>query len=236
MVRLSALGLLLGLVGCSGSFGAFDDLPPLSDNSDAPWPRLVDTPEAPEGRLVTGEGERATERLAALRGDSETRLARANQVLPVSDSLLARGEASQTRPLNEAPPVDEAGLLARAAQLQSRTADVQPAVDDADLLARAARVRAQAQIASAPVNEADLQARAALLRQRTSDVAALNEADLLSRASRSQRGDTAPVAPIVQNAPVAPRPPVPLRPLDTPVVSSSFEERARLARERAAGL
>lgn len=235
MSRLSVLGLLVGLVGCN-SFGAFEDLPPLSDTSNAAWPRLVDTPEPPEGRLLAGEGDRATERLSGLRGDSQARLARADQVPSVSDSLLARGDASRTRPLSEAPPVDEAGLLARAAELQTRTSDAPSAVNDADLLARAARLQAQAEIASAPVDEADLQARAALLRQRTSDFATLNEADLLARAARNQQGFTAPVAPIAQNAPASPRPPAPLRPLDTPVVSSSFEERARLARERAADL
>ena len=226
----------MGLAGCSGSFGAFEDLPPLSDHSEAPWPRLVDTPEPPKGRLVAGDGERATERLNELRSQSQARTARADQVLPVSDSLLVRGEASQTRPLNQVPPVDEVGLFARAAQLQARTTDAPPAVDDSDLLARAARLQAQAQFAAAPVDEAGLEARAALLRQRTSDLATVNEADLLSRSARNQQGFVAPVAPLVQTAPPAPRQPAPLRPLDTPVVSSSFEERARLARERAAGL
>ena len=65
---------------------------------------------------------------------------------------------------------------------------------------------------AAPIDDGALQARAALVRARTSAPPATSS--------------------IITGAQV--RRPVPLRPLDTPVVSDSFEERARLARERAA--
>jgi len=236
MSRLSVLGLLFGLAGCGGTFGAFDGLPASSDVSNVPWPRLVDTPEPPEERLTAGTGEQATERLNALRGQSEGRLARANQILPVTDSLLVRADANRSRPESTVPPVDEAGLLARAEQLQARTAVAPHAVDDADLLARAAQVQARSQVASSDVNETDLLARAALLRQRTAELGTVNEAELLARAIGNRPATRTLATPVAQSSPTAPRPPVPLRPLDTPVVSSSFEERARLARERAAGL
>ena len=232
MSRLGVLGLLVGLVGCGSSFGAFDDVPTGNDVSAEPWPRLVDTPEPPEARLTAGTGEQATQRLSGLRSETEQRLARADAVQPVPDSLLARGEASRSRPVNAIPSIDEAGLLARAAQLEARTAVPPPAVDDVDLLARAAQVQARAQSASSAVDETDLLARAALLRQRTSEQNEIGEDSLLARGAQAQ----ATGASSGQSAPVLPRPPVPLRPLDVPVVTSSFEERARLARERAAGL
>lgn len=236
MVRWSVLGLLVGLAGCGSTIGAFDGLPPASDVGDAPWPRLVDTPEAPEDRLIAGNGAVVEERLSVRRGSSEARQARADSVAPVSDSLLARGVASQSRPANVVPPVDEAALLERAARLQERTQRAPVDIDDSDLLARAARAEERTRVAPSEVNEVDLLGRAEVLRQRAADVNAVNETELLARAGRSQQNANGAAVPVVSQSPVAPRAPVPLRPLDTPVVSSSFEERARLARERAAGL
>ena len=112
------------------------------------------------------------------------------------------------------PPVSDT-LLARGTESQSRSAVASvPAVDEADLLARADLLRQRSQIEVASVNETDLQARAELNRTRTSlPIPASTVTTSLDAAG--------------------PRVPVPLRALDTPVVSSSFEERARRAQERA---
>jgi len=213
MSRLSVLGLLVCLAGCGSSIGALDGLPSGSDVSDVPWPRLVDTPEPPEERLTAGNGTLAEARLSERRGESAVRLARAGSVDPVSDSLLARGVANRTRPIGAVSSVDEAALLARAERLQERS-----------------------QIAPSDVDEADLLARAALIRQRASRLGSVDEASLAVGPASIEQGSYNSRAPLLSGGPAAPRAPVPLRPLDAPVVSSSFEERARLARERAAGL
>lgn len=213
MSRLIVLGLLVGLAGCGSSIGALDGLPSGSDVSDVPWPRLVDTPEPPEARLTAGHGDRAAERLAQQRGAAADRQARAEAVAPVSETLVARGASNQARPVGSVAPVNEA-----------------------DLLARAARLRANADIAPQPLEEADLLARAELLRARAGALGSVNEPDLLARALRNRQSVGAPTSSLARTVPVSPRPPVPLRPLDTPVVSSDFENRARLARERAARL
>jgi len=236
MTRFSVFGLLIGLAGCGSTIGAFDGLPEGADVKNAPWPRLVDTPEPPEGRLTAGNGVRAFESLTSQRGQSEARLARADTVPPVSDSLLTRGGNIQSRTENTAPPINEADLLTRAERLQARSELGASAVDEEDLLARAARLQARSGVAESTVIDTDLQARAELQQRRTLQQLPVDEAGLLARTDHTRRN--AGPAPLtnVQAAPAVPRPPVPLRPLDTPVVSSSFEERARLARERAAGL
>lgn len=186
------LCLIVGLSGCGSTIGALDSLPSGPDVGDAAWPRLVDTPEPPEERLTAGNGAGAAERLSVRRSESDERLSRAASVQPVSDTLLTRGEASQSR----------SGIAAA------------PAVNEADLLARAEQVRLRSQTDVASINETDLQARAAQSRIRTAlPVPASTVTSSLDA--------------------VGPRLPAPLRPLETPVVSSSFEERARLAQERA---
>lgn len=169
MVRLVSVAVLLGFAGCGSTIGALDGLPDGPDMSAVEWPRLVDTPEAPEARLTSGAGERAVQNLQAQQASAAARIARAEAVLPVSDALLQRSAASRARTaVPAAPAVDEAGLLARAQEI---------------------RVRAVAPRPTLSVSEAG-------------------------------------ASPL--------RRPVPIRPLDTPVVSSNFEERARRARERAA--
>lgn len=215
MLRLSALGLCVGLMGCGSTIGALDGLPAGPDLSDTPWPRLVDTPAAPEGRMIPAEGEQAKARLAQRRGEADARSARAQAVAPVSETLLARGEASRTR-----------------TDLPDR-----PTVNEADLVARAERLRARTQLANAPIAETDLLARAALLRERAALMANQSGQDAtLAQSTLDQQRSTQPAFAAAPAGPPQPRVPVPLRSLDTPVVSSDFEERARLARERAARL
>ena len=102
------------------------------------------------------------------------------------------------------PPVSQT-LVSRGQSNVLRTADAGPGVDADDLLARAALLRERTQASSQPISN-DLEARSALIRERS---------------------NTAVVAAAPPNRPV------PLRPLETPVVSSTFEERARKAQERA---
>jgi len=102
-------------------------------------------------------------------------------------------------------PVSQA-LASRGQTNLTRTADVGPGIDADDLLARAARLR-EKRLASTEPTTGDLAARSASARQRN---------------TASQ--------PVLAEL----RRPVPLRPLEQPVVSQSFEERARRAQQRAA--
>jgi len=104
------------------------------------------------------------------------------------------------------PPVSDA-LQGRGELIASRAADSGSDVDEAALLARADTLRARSQASAVAVDDAGLRARALASRQRGLE----------------------PVRPAA-----APRTPVPLRPLAQPVVSNSFEERARRAQQRAA--
>lgn len=139
MKQVGSFVLVLCLAGCGSTIGTLDELPDGPDVSAAEWPRLVDTPEPPEARLIAGTGERAAQRLGVAREQAGIRLASAGAVPPVSDALLSRGAASRARSDGAvAPAVDEAALLARAERLRQRTATELPAIDEAGLMARAA--------------------------------------------------------------------------------------------------
>ncbi len=214
------LCLLIGFAGCGNTIGALDSLPSGPDVSGVAWPLLVDTPEPPEERLMAGTGAQAITRLNARRTAVDGRLASAAALPPVSDVLLTRAESSRSRvSVGAGPAVNEADLLARAESLRQRT-DLQSAsaatqnFDEAALLARAERARQQSSLAFASAGEADLQNRANISGLRKNQPQAASAFDAAS-------------------ATFGPRAPVPLRPLDTPVVSNSFEQRARLAQARA---
>lgn len=102
-------------------------------------------------------------------------------------------------------PVSEV-LVSRGQTSLSRTDDGGPGFDADDLLARAARLR-EKRLEPAPTVSSDLALRSATARERNS---------------------------VAEPSVVAVRRPVPLRPLESPVVSVSFEERARRAQQRAA--
>ncbi len=261
-MRLNAyLIMIVGLSGCGSSITALDSLPKGPDVSSAEWPRLIDTPALPAEELLnTQTGERVIERLDRQGNEIEARRLRADSVLPVSEQLTARAIASRSRSDAAAnPAVDEASLLARAAQSRESTRVTSAQFDERDLLARAARQRERNTDTAHFVDEDDLLARVARQQARDADgTRFVNESDLLARAARQQQrtaGVTLPsdgvdlrarsqlnqtkssnVAsisspPKATDGPSAPRP---LRPLESPVVSSSFEERARLALKRAA--
>jgi len=205
---------ILGLVGCGSTIGALDSLPTGPDVSGVAWPKLVDTPSLPEDRLNLETGERAAERLIRRKVQAGERLVSANATQPVSDALVIRGGENQNR------VSDGTSLI----------------VDDATLLARAARAQERSRVVDGNVDEAGLRARASRQTERYSlDRSAVDETDLVARAVRQigrSDGNTLDATSGTTAAPT-PRAPVPLRPLDTPVVSSSFEERARQARLRA---
>jgi len=80
----------------------------------------------------------------------------------------------------------------------------------------------------------DLLVRGAANQGRTSDAApTFDEAGLLARAERLRQRAVEADAMTAPVAAIRPARPVPLRPLDAPVVSLSFEERARRALARA---
>ena len=166
-------------------------------------PSGPDVSEAAWPRLVDTP-EPPEERLTAGTGDRAVQ--RLGQQRAAADQRLVQAASVQ-------PVSDE--LLSRGATSQSRSAvAAAPAVDEVGLLARADALRARTQIEVASVNEADLLNRASEIRARTSVPVPASTVTL--------SGDLS-----------GPRAPVPLRPLDAPVVSSSFEERARLAQQRA---
>lgn len=246
------------LSGCGNSIGTLDSLPAGPDVSAAEWPRLVDTPTLPDEELLnTQTGERVIERLDRQGNEVEARRLRADAIPPVSGQLLDRATVSRSRSdVASVPAVDEASLLARAAQLRDNAQATSVQFDERDLLARAARQRQRNSDVAHFVDENDLLARAARQQARDADGARfVNENDLLARAARQQErtagislssGDLdlrarsqlnqtkASNVSQPSNAVDEPRAPRPLRPLEAPVVSSSFEERARLALQRAA--
>ncbi len=228
--------MIVGLSGCGSSIAALESLPAGPDVNSAEWPKLIDTPALPaEGLLSVRTGEHVIERLDRQGGEVEARRKRADAVLPVSEQLTARAIASRSRsdavPI---PSVDEASLLARAAQSHKNTQGTSVQVNERDLLARAVRQRARNVDNGFRVDESDLLARAARQRERTVNAApADGKDDLRARSllAQSKAGNIAPASPPANDA--SPRAPRPLRPLDSPVISSSFEERARRARLRA---
>lgn len=259
-MRLNAyLVMIVGFSGCGSSIAALDSLPAGPDVSAAEWPRLVDTPALPDEELLnTQTGERVIERLARQGNEVEARRLRADAVPPVSGQLLDRATVSRFR--SDAAPIpavdeasllaraaqsrgntqvtsiqfDESDLLARAARQRDRSNEITHFVDEQDLLARAARQRARAIDSELRVDEGDLLARAANERQRTATSAISNEKNDLRARSLLAQSKVRRIDPVssLANSEV-PRAPQPLRPLDAPVVSSSFEERARRARLRA---
>lgn len=236
-MRLNAyLIVTVGLSGCGSSITALDSLPAGPDVSSAQWPRLIDTPALPAEELLSVQtGEQVIERLDRQGDEVESRRQRAEAILPVSEQLTARAIASRSRsdaaPL---PAVDEASLLARAAQSRENTQGTSVQVNERDLLARAVLQRARNLDSGFRVDESDLLARAAEQRERTINAALADEKDDMrarSLLAQSKAGNIAPASPPANDA--SPHAPQPLRPLDSPVVSSSFEERARRARLRA---
>ncbi len=218
--------LMLFFTGCGNTISELNSLSSSSDVEHSAWPKLVDTPVAPDGVLLPETGVQATQRLKNRTVAVQARSARAGSVVSVTAQLDERGRANLARDtLSNRTAVDSAALLARAGEIRRRTALSGAGFANADLAARATRQQSRNSLTEQPVNHRDLITKVRDARIMSSKPATPLSVTAVTQPSR-QPG---PVQPIF----VDPIVPEPLRALDAPVVSTSFQERARLAQERA---
>lgn len=105
---------------CGGTIGQFDSLPAIPVDQNAPWPRLVDTPEPPEARLTAGTGKAALSQLTDQRMTSAERSEAVRATPSVPDTLRERVSVADSRRSVPAPPVDAAALSLRADEARRR--------------------------------------------------------------------------------------------------------------------
>ena len=110
-----SVAMALGACGTSELFGVYD-VPEAPGTAEAPWPRLVDTPDAPPPGTYTDAVP-----------DPATGIATSTQLTLVSGAASSRAGAPSE------PVVDEQSLAARAAAAQLRAQRLSaPVITDAE--------------------------------------------------------------------------------------------------------
>jgi len=232
--------VLLG--GCGGEFARIDGLPATRDMTDVPWPRLVDTPAAPQDTLLPATGTAALAALNDTRRSVMTRAALPGPQRVAVAELGGRVARIRQQSAVREPGVDAGDLAARSARLAQGRAVPVTALSADELQARAGRITtmrargadtvaaqdlrlrgervaaARTQI-SGGLDEATLNARADRVKAQAGVYGTtVDRADLAQRAQRISASTVAvarpapPTFPVRRAVPAEPPPPLPPRP------------------------